>query len=116
MECSVYDGALPPDGTPYPFIYLADTTQEDSDKYKDVASGTVRQIIRSYVGSPESRGDLSMMLLMLKRACKEITRTSNFRWRVERFHQNILPDNTTKHPLLHGFLEVEFSFTKEVKR
>ena len=40
----VYDTFLPPDGTPYPFIYLADSTQDDQAN-KTTVFGAVSQVI-----------------------------------------------------------------------
>ena len=34
-----------------------------------------------------------------------------FAWDVRNMNQRILPDNTTKIPLLHGLLELEFKFS-----
>ena len=36
----VYDGALPPEDTPYPFVYLADSRQADAET-KDAVIGSV---------------------------------------------------------------------------
>ena len=41
----VYDGFLPPDGTPYPFVYLADSQQTD-DANKTAVFGNVYQTIQ----------------------------------------------------------------------
>jgi len=40
----VYDGALPPKDTPYPFVYLADSQQID-DANKTAVFGSVYQTI-----------------------------------------------------------------------
>ena len=74
LGCDVYDGFLPPDGTPYPFVYLADSQQ-------------------------------------IKSACRRLDHTENFAWNVRNVNQRILPDTTTKQPLLHGVLEIEFKFS-----
>ena len=49
----VYDGALPPEDTPYPFVYLADSRQADAET-KDAVIGSVYQTIHVWHNSPRS--------------------------------------------------------------
>lgn len=105
----VYDGYLPPEGTAYPFVYLADSQQIDTAN-KSAVFGSVHQTIHLYSNKPRKRGDVSDMLLAMKRMCRAIKATKNFIWLMKNTTQRILPDNTTKLPLLHGILEVEFKF------
>lgn len=46
----VYDGFLPPDGTPYPFVYLADSQQTD-DANKTAVFGNVYQTTASGIST-----------------------------------------------------------------
>lgn len=39
-EYAVYDGFMPPEGTAYPFVYLADNQQTDN-RYKNAVIGSV---------------------------------------------------------------------------
>lgn len=106
----VYDGFLPPDGAPYPFIYLADSQQTD-DANKTAVFGNVYQTIHVWHNNPRQRGTVSKMLLAIKNTCRKLEHTDNFAWDVRNVNQRILPDKTTKQPLLHGLLEIEFSFS-----
>lgn len=106
----VYDGFLPPDGTPYPFVYLADSQQSD-DANKTAVFGNVYQTIHVWHNNPRQRGTVSKMLLAIKSACRRLDHTENFAWNVRNVNQRILPDTTTKQPLLHGVLEIEFKFS-----
>lgn len=106
----VYDGILPPEGTPYPFVYLADCQQVD-DANKTAVFGNVYQTIHVWSNTPKNRGTVSNMLLDIKSMCRHIDHTDNFAWDLRRASQRILSDNTTKEPLLHGILEVEFKFS-----
>lgn len=106
---NVYDGALPPDGTPYPFVYLGDVQQNDTETKTQVI-GTVNAMIHVWHSTPKKRGTVSQMLLKIKALCRSIGHTDNFAWHVGSVNQNILTDTTTKTPLLHGILEVEFKF------
>ena len=107
---SVYDGALPPDGTPYPFVYLGDCQQTD-DANKSAVFGSVFQTIHVWHNNPRQRGTVSEMMLAIKTACRKIGHTDNFAWALRNPTQRILPDNTTKTPLLHGIIEAEFLFS-----
>ena len=106
----VYDTFLPPEDTPYPFIYLADSQQTD-DPNKTAVFGNVYQTIHVWHNNPRQRGTVSKILLDIKKVCYRLEHTGNFAWMVQNINQRILPDNTTKTPLLHGLLEVEFKFS-----
>ena len=106
----VYDTFLPPEGTPYPFIYLADSQQTDTQT-KSAVMGNVYQTIHVWQNNPRQRGAVSQMLLDIKKVCYRLEHTENFAWMVRNINQRVLPDNTTKTPLLHGLLEAEFKFS-----
>jgi hypothetical protein len=107
---SVFDGVLPPDDTPYPFVYLGDSQQID-DANKSAVFGNVHQTIHIWHNNPKQRGTVSEMMLTIKTVCRQILHTKNFAWSVRNINQRILPDNSTDTPLMHGVLEVEFYFS-----
>lgn len=107
---SVYDGTLPPENTPYPFIYLGDCQQTD-DTNKGAVFGKVYLTIHVWHNNVRQRGTVSEMLFATKDVCRKVRRTDNFKWDVKNVTQNIYPDNTTQTPLLHGVLEVEWQFS-----
>ena len=106
----VYDGFMPPDDTPYPFVYLADSHQVDAEN-KSAIFGDVYQTIHVWHDSPKRRGTVSSMLGNIKAMCRSIRATDNFSWSVRSMDQRILTDTTTKVPLLHGLLDVGFKFS-----
>ena len=106
----VYDGCLPPENTPYPFVYMGDMQQTD-DANKTAVFGNVYQTIHVWSNKPQNRGDLSKIMLEIKNICRNIDKTQHFSWFVKNVIQRIIPDNTAKTPLLHGVLEVEFKFS-----
>lgn len=110
LEYDVYDTFLPPEGTPYPFIYLADSRQTDQ-KTKSAVIGSVYQTIHVWHNNPKQRGTVSKMLLDIKKICYRLEHTAGSAWMIENVNQRIFPDTTTKTPLLHGLLEVEFKFS-----
>lgn len=106
----MYDGFLPPEDTPYPFVYLGDMRQIDSAN-KSAVFGIVYQTIHVWSNTPKNRGTVSQMLLDIKTVCRSIEHTANFAWMLRNVNQTIFPDNTTRTPLLHGVLEVEYKFS-----
>ena len=106
----VYDGALPPENTPYPFVYLGDCQQID-DTNKSAVFGNVHMIIHVWHNDPMKRGTVSKMLMAFRYACRDIEHTDTRSWFIVAARQRIISDNTTKTPLLHGILEVEFKFS-----
>lgn len=106
----VYDGFLPPEGTSYPFVYMADSETTDTN-YKDAVGGTVNQTIHFYSNNPRKRGSLSAVMLNVKTMLRKIDTSNNFTWVMKGMNQRILADSTTNEPLLHGIIEAEFSFT-----
>lgn len=107
---TVYDGFLPPDGTPYPFVYLGEVQQVDNAN-KSGVFGTVFPTLHVWSDTPRNRGTVSQMLLEIKTVCRKITHTAHFAWAFRNVTQRILPDQTTKTPLLHGVIEAEYKFT-----
>lgn len=107
---AVYDGFLPPEGTPYPFIYLGDFRQSDVSN-KSAIFGTVFPTVHVWHNDPMKRGTVSRMILDIKQTFKEITHTAHFAWMAVNVNSRIIPDNTTKTPLLHGVVEAECKFS-----
>ena len=106
----VYDGFLPSKNTAYPFFYIADSSQSDI-LTKNAVIGSVNQTIHVWHNNPRQRGTVSDMLLQAKKICYMIERTGSFKWMVSNITQRIIPDKTTKTPLLHGILEITFDFS-----
>lgn len=106
----VYDSVLPPEDAPYPFVYLGDCQQSDTDT-KTQLIGKVNQTIHIWHNNPRQRGTVSGMLADIKKICRKIEHTDSYSWSVKIPIQRIFPDTTTKTPLLHGVIEAEFDFS-----
>ncbi len=106
----VFDGVLPPASTPYPFVYMGDFRQADRE-HKNATTGIVYPTIHLWHNNPRQRGTVSRMLADIKAVCRSIDRTSNFAWLIRNVNSRIIPDNTTKTPLLHGIVELEGLFS-----
>ena len=106
----VYDGFLPPEDTPYPFVYLGDFRQADVE-HKNAVTGIVYPTIHVWHNNPGMRGDVSQMLLDIKSVIRSIKHTAHFAWLMRNVNGLIMPDNTTKTPLLHGIVEADCVFS-----
>ena len=105
-----YDGCLPPEGTPYPFVYLGEN-QESDTATKGAVVGSVHQTLHFWHNNTKQRGTVSEMIANAKTICRNIGRTAHFSWDARGITSRIIPDTTTKTPLLHGILEVDFYFS-----
>lgn len=103
----VYDGMMPPKGAPYPFIYLGNSQTVDENR-KQAVQGTVYQTIHVWHNNVRQRGTVSAMVLDIKMACRQLERQAG--WLLTECSSQILPDNTTDTPLIHGLIEVAFRF------
>ena len=110
MGYAVYDGELPPEDTPYPFIYLGDFSQTDT-MHKNAVTGTVSPTIHVWHNNTRERGTVSEMLLDVKCAIYNTSKTKAYGWLVQSVESRIIPDNTTKTPLLHGIVTARVIFS-----
>lgn len=110
MGYAVYDGELPPEDTPYPFIYLGDFSQTDK-MYKNAVTGTVFPTVHIWHNDSRQRGTVSAMLLDVKKVIYQTGNTKGFSWLVQSVEGQIIPDNTTKTPLLHGIVTARAIFS-----
>lgn len=107
---SVYDGALPPASTPYPFIYLGEAHQVDRAN-KTAVFGSVFQTVDVWHVATK-RGTLSAMLGAVKSFCRSLSYTPSFSWDMKNPDQRIVTDDTSGTSLLHGILNIEMEFSR----
>ena len=106
----VYDTVLPPKDTPYPFIYLADCSESDQATKNEII-GETNLTLKVWHDNVRQRGTVSGILADIKNICRSIEHTEHYAWNMQRPTQRILPDTTTKQPLLMGILEVGYKFS-----
>lgn len=104
----VFDGALPPADTPYPFVYLGETTIRDDYGNKTMVLANVGVTIHVWSDDFTKRGTHSEILRNVKAIARSITETTSYSWQIVNIYQRQLEDNTTRTPLLHGVLELEY--------
>lgn len=109
MGFKVYDCVLPPEGTPYPFVYMGDFRQNDTETKTQVI-GSVYPMIHVWHNNPMKRGTVSKMLMEIKKEFRNIDNTDGS-WLVCNVSSRIITDNSTKNALLHGIVEAEFKFS-----
>ena len=113
-QLNAYDGQLPPRGTTYPFYYIADTRQQyGSAKSHDY--GYVTLIVHIWHNDEKQRGTVSEMMQNVMTKVGQLDETTNFKWSLIRneTEQQILADNTTQPPLMHGWSSLRFSYSKK---
>lgn len=103
----VYDGMLPPEDVSYPIIYLGDSQMVDENR-KQAVQGTVYQTIHIWHNNVRQRGTVSAMILDIKSICRQMEEQTG--WLLAECSSQILPDDTTNIPLVHGLIEVGFRF------
>lgn len=108
-EDKVFDGFLPPEGTPYPFIYLSDAWQND-DANKSAIFGKVTVTVHVWHNDPNQRGTVSDIMLKIKQTAMSLKGT-HFTWDYRNASGRVIHDNSTKQPLLHGIVELRLHFS-----
>lgn len=104
----VFDGFLPPEGTPYPFVYLGDSHQVDDFGNKMQVLGSVRQTVDVYMDNPKKRGTLSGYMDRVNSVARGLGQSGQYHWQAVSAEQQVIPDNSTSTPLLHGVIDITF--------
>ena len=106
----VYDNMLPPEGTPYPFIYLAETTQTQYNA-KAQDAGYVRLVVQVW-GKATMRGTISEISGDVVETVRTLDHTDNDGYALREREQRIINDNTTKTPLMQGYNSLEVFYSR----
>lgn len=101
---TVYD-YLPPNDVEYPFIFIGEQFKQNYRENKDRLSKTTQITIHVYHNDPYSRGTLAGIMASI-----ESSIIATFGVRGERINTQVLADNSTNTPLLHGIIEAEIEF------
>ena len=105
---TVYD-YLPPDGVAYPFVFVGEQYSNDQAN-KSAVFGTVNQTVHIYHDDYNKRGTTTTMMDAIKTEVRKLKSTPHFHVRVRSVDDQILTDNTTDTPLLHGVIEIAIQF------
>lgn len=107
-ESSVFD-YLPGKEARYPFVFIGEQYGEDV-RYKTVVTGDCTQTIHVYHNDPGKRGSTQRIMDELLHEIRTVQHTRTFYIELVHTRTQILSDNTTSTPLLHGVLELRFKF------
>ena len=105
---SVFD-YLPGKEARYPFVFIGEQYGEDI-RYKTVVAGDCTQTIHVYHNDPGKRGSTQRIMDELLHEIRKVKHTRTFYIELVDTRTQMLPDNTTNTPLLHGVLELRFKF------
>lgn len=109
-EENVYDGSLPPEGTPYPFAYVANAVQIDRP-VKFAVIGEVTQTVHIFHDKTFERGTLSRWIQRTKQKAWQLDATSSWSCSLREIDTRIIDDHTTNTPLLHGVMIFKFQYS-----
>lgn len=107
---AVYDGRMPLEDEPYPFIYLGEATVMEGSM-KTGRSGQYTQSIHVWHNRFNRRGDLARIMEEIIQQCARILAAGTYGIMLRSHSIRILADTTTKTPLLHGVIELNYSYS-----
>nr|DAU39594.1 MAG TPA: hypothetical protein [Caudoviricetes sp.] len=111
---SIYDTVLPEVGTSYPFFYIGESFQSD-ELLKNSVVGTINLTVHYWSDKVRARGtaveDMRKFKSALYESEDENTQNDETKIHFLRANSRILADNSTAVPLLHGVIELYFSFS-----
>lgn len=104
----VYDSFLPPEETPYPFIYLNGTYEIEDFRMKGAYFGQTAISIDVWHNDPTQRGTVDSLLFAVRQICRRIDQTKTYSWCLSSCTLEYLPDTTTSQPLYRGILTLTY--------
>ena len=99
---------LPAKDTQYPFVFIGEIFQQDRHT-KSGLFGDIQATVHIY-NDYKKRRETTTMRDTIKRELYKLKRAGSINLTLKRGTGQILIDNSTPEPLLHGFLELEFTF------
>ncbi|SIT91705.1 hypothetical protein [Edaphobacillus lindanitolerans] len=99
---------LPAEDEAYPFVFIGEQLDDDLI-YKSVVLGEVRQTVHIY-HNYRGRGELTGMVHELRKRLWVLGKTEGQPFKTKAVHGQVIPDNSTGAPLLHGIIEAVFRF------
>jgi hypothetical protein len=99
---------LPPNETQYPFVYIGEVFQQDRHT-KSGLFGDIQVTVHIF-NDRKKRKETTTMRDTIKNELYKLKRAGNINVMLKRGTGQILIDNSTSQPLLHGILELEFTY------
>lgn len=110
-----FDTFLPPDDTPYPFIYLNNPYEIEDFRMKGAYFGQTAISIDVWHNDPTQRGTVDSLLFSVRQICRALDRTKTYSWCLSSCSLEYLSDATTSQPLYRGILSLEFKHYRRKK-
>lgn len=104
----VFDTFLPPESTPYPFIFLNDGYEIEDFRMKGAYFGQTSISIDVWHNDPTQRGTVDSLLFAVRQICRRIDQTKTYSWCLSSCTLEYLPDMTTIQPLYRGILTLTY--------
>lgn len=104
----VFSTVMPPEGTPYPFIYISAAHEIEDFRMKGAWFGQAGLSINVWHNDPSQRGTVDSLLFSIRQICRGLEQTENYSWCLSSCSLEYLPDRTTDQPLYRGILSLEF--------
>ena len=101
---NVYD-YLPPADVEYPFVFVGEQFAQSYREHKDGRSKNTQVTVHVWHNNPRRRGELSSMMGQIETAI-----VNRFGVNGEDISSQVIEDNSTSVPLMHGILETEIKF------
>ncbi len=104
----VFDTFLPPEQTPYPFIFLNDPYEIEDFRMKGSYFGQTSISIDVWHNDPTQRGTVDSLLFSVRQIARALDRNRLYSLCLSSCSLEYLPDRTTDQPLYRGILSLEF--------
>jgi len=108
METDIDTYEYLPNNVDYPFIFIGEQFGDGIRDNKDTRFITVSQSVHIYHDNHRQRGTISSIIYDLQKEIFKIKRVGGRKVEIVDDNLQILPDNTTNTPLLHGVLDITF--------
>jgi hypothetical protein len=105
----VYDGAMPDETVPYPFVYIGEASMTDLSN-KSAIFGRVRQSVHVWHDDLDQRGTVTSIMLAIHQEAHRLRATPHFFVTVRTIDQSVIVDSSTGRKLYHGIVDIVLDF------
>ncbi len=103
---NVYD-YLPGTSASYPFIFIGETFSSDAPTKSTIFSN-ITQSIHIYTDDHRKRRDVNEIALQFMKKVRDEYKYKGFNINIKGMNFRLIADNSTKVPLLHGIIDIDF--------
>lgn len=96
---------IPADGTTYPFVHIGEQFKQQEQTNKDTLDKQTQITVHVWGNDWRRRGDITQMMYAIEQAV-----IREFGVRGEVISTQMLTDNTTNTPLMHGIIDLDIDY------